>query len=472
MVNVLKKYPLINICLSICLYFTLISTAYMAWVYHVTDLLPSRGADFISLVAAYLMQAAGIGIFALVLNRRKEYVRNYVSLGLAVHLMLLFPALLTEKPPWVILFGLVMNLVSGFISGYYLYLFSTEGDRKCKGLTLGLGYSASIFLSWLLSFLTGKSGCAAEFTLVTVIALSAGGVVLTYSQVDSYERHRALGQSDYQAELTGTYRRLENAAGQHSWSGIILPAGLLIVLFGIVMNCGYTFSAADIDQGISIEFSRLFYAAALLIAGFINDRSRIYGSVLALAFLTSPFVLYAMRGEAVGALFFWALSYFSLGFFTIYRILLFSDMSKERGLLPVCSLGLVFGRMGDALGEGLCLGLASHFPVLLFVTSCLFICTVFLFFRVSMHIYQHGLEEEKQMVDARALFNTFSAEYALSAREREVLQFLLEEKSNIEIAEELAISESTVKFHIHNLLQKTGEKNRVALIASYYSRNL
>jgi len=39
--------------------------------------------------------------------------------------------------------------------------------------------------------------------------------------------------------------------------------------------------------------------------------------------------------------------------------------------------------------------------------------------------------------------------------------------SAAEIAEALSISESTVKFHIHNLLQKTGCRNRVVLLNTY-----
>ena len=65
-------------------------------------------------------------------------------------------------------------------------------------------------------------------------------------------------------------------------------------------------------------------------------------------------------------------------------------------------------------------------------------------------------------------FAAFTAEHDLSLREQDMLKLLLEKKSNDEIAEELFISENTVKFHIHNLLQKTGCKNRKELI-SYYN---
>lgn len=52
----------------------------------------------------------------------------------------------------------------------------------------------------------------------------------------------------------------------------------------------------------------------------------------------------------------------------------------------------------------------------------------------------------------------------LSAREREVLECLLQNLSNKNIAKKLKISERTVKFHVSNLLTKFDVKRRAGLI--------
>ena len=52
----------------------------------------------------------------------------------------------------------------------------------------------------------------------------------------------------------------------------------------------------------------------------------------------------------------------------------------------------------------------------------------------------------------------------LSRREREVLDALLENLANKEIASRLNISERTVKFHVSNLLSKFGVRRRADLI--------
>ncbi len=59
---------------------------------------------------------------------------------------------------------------------------------------------------------------------------------------------------------------------------------------------------------------------------------------------------------------------------------------------------------------------------------------------------------------------------ALSRREQEVLDRLLENLSNKEIASRLNISERTVKFHVSNLLDKFGVRRRADLILLCYQR--
>lgn len=80
-----------------------------------------------------------------------------------------------------------------------------------------------------------------------------------------------------------------------------------------------------------------------------------------------------------------------------------------------------------------------------------------------------GLSPEQQ---ERRHFERFSSTYDLSARERDVLRLVLEEKSNPEIAGALVITERTVKFHVSNLLRKTGCKTRREIKAKYVEQTI
>ena len=79
-------------------------------------------------------------------------------------------------------------------------------------------------------------------------------------------------------------------------------------------------------------------------------------------------------------------------------------------------------------------------------------------------LYQPEIVRQKS---EQEIFEHFSARHDLSVREKEVLRLVIGEQSNAEIAAALFVSESTVKFHVHNLLKKTGCKTRVELVGCY-----
>ena len=94
----------------------------------------------------------------------------------------------------------------------------------------------------------------------------------------------------------------------------------------------------------------------------------------------------------------------------------------------------------------------------------MFACTIALFFVLYQRLYMPAAEP---VLSEREIFERFAARHDLSARERDVLHLLLERRSNTEIASELYVSEATVKFHVRNILRKTGCGNRTELMAFY-----
>ena len=59
----------------------------------------------------------------------------------------------------------------------------------------------------------------------------------------------------------------------------------------------------------------------------------------------------------------------------------------------------------------------------------------------------------------------------LKKREREVFVLLVKNKSTREIAEELGISEKTVRNHISNVMQKLGVKGRASAVVELLKLN-
>lgn len=504
--------------LIIGLCFLLNSTGYLAWVYNLMTIVAPKMADGISMSAGYLAQAAGIFMFSLFLHYKEDLADRSLYFALFINMLCLVPAALSKAFMPVLLFGLLLNLCCGWIAGYYLYKLTISARQISTATTLGIGYGASIIVSWLISLIGDGSVYYSNGIFVICLILSAATIIAVkmdpsasgrkaielqandqnisdqnasslYENDQKINGEKGIGEkinSQKAGELKATDQKVnelkrinhktDNEKNSRllmrfpngpAFRRILLLTGGLILIFSIVNSCGFSFPSAHIQNGISVEFSRLFYAAGLIVAGFLNDRNRRYGAICALAALVVPFIMLALKGEQVPLMVFWALSYFTFGFYSVYRMILFTDIASAKKMIWLSGAGLMAGRSGDAAGEALNLIMSEHVAVLIVITAVLFFAAVFLFFRVDRLLYQPENRREKS---EKEIFDLFSARHDLSAREREVLRLLLVEKTNAEMAEELFVSESTVKFHVHNILQKTGCKNRVALI-SFYSES-
>ena len=62
----------------------------------------------------------------------------------------------------------------------------------------------------------------------------------------------------------------------------------------------------------------------------------------------------------------------------------------------------------------------------------------------------------------------YANRHQLTAREQEVLDYILRDQDNQNIASSMSLSPSTVKVHVHNILQKTGHANRQELVQDFW----
>ena len=433
--------------LWIALCFGLTSAAYLSWVYHLVPLAGSAVTDWFSMVLGYVLQAAGIALMAALLRQKKD-LGGFWAFGRAVAVfgVVTVPALLSGVPAGALCFGLMMNLLCGVIAGFYLYALAVGVGEGHRGIAFGGGYGLGTIGVGLLSLVGSGSFLNNRWVLLVYAALGALSMWMA----------GRLPLSEGQESSGGAREPLSRGE-------IVLAAGV-VALLSLVKNMGFSFPSVDIASGLRPELSRIFYAVGLAAAGFINDRDRRTGAVCTGAALAIPFIMLAMDGEPVPSFICWSLNYLFYGFFSVFRVVLFMDIAARQRDWSLALLGLLAGRMGDAAGTGLSLVLSDGRVLLIALTAGLFFFTVLLFFRMFRRLYEPG---EVRQRSEREVFEAFSQQHDLSAREREVLRQLLSERSNREIAEVLFVSESTVKYHVHNLLKKTGCKSRGDLLARY-----
>ena len=87
------------------------------------------------------------------------------------------------------------------------------------------------------------------------------------------------------------------------------------------------------------------------------------------------------------------------------------------------------------------------------------------FSQPQSEINQEG-DLEHHIADA---LPSYAKANGLSARESEVMALVLSGKDNRAIANELFLSEGTIKSHVHNIMKKTGTGSREELKKSFWA---
>jgi DNA-binding CsgD family transcriptional regulator len=119
--------------------------------------------------------------------------------------------------------------------------------------------------------------------------------------------------------------------------------------------------------------------------------------------------------------------------------------------------GLLCGYL--ALSGSAALPQAAHLLTLA-VTLLWLNCVPLLWIRHGFDLYHQAAGTEEGMATIARL----AAEHGITPREREVMELIVQGKSNKEIEERLFISFSTVKNHAYSLYRKMGVKSRAQLI--------
>jgi NarL family two-component system response regulator LiaR len=85
---------------------------------------------------------------------------------------------------------------------------------------------------------------------------------------------------------------------------------------------------------------------------------------------------------------------------------------------------------------------------------------------------QPSLSPEAAQVLMKNVSEPAAAHQDMTARELEILALMVDGRSNNEIAERLIVSQSTVKFHVSNILSKLGVTGRTEAVALAVKRHL
>ena len=110
----------------------------------------------------------------------------------------------------------------------------------------------------------------------------------------------------------------------------------------------------------------------------------------------------------------------------------------------------------------------NYFENLLMVCCAAMTC-LFALRQLDIHSHTSPVVDDSQRYRQTAEdLLVYAKRHQLTAREQEVLDYILRDQDNQNIASAMSLAPSTVKVHVHNILQKTGHANRQELIQDFW----
>lgn len=458
-------------------------------------------------VAANLAQLVGIVVFA---TASYLWPRRATSLGTFGSLALFAVA---AAGATAASYGTVPVLATGGIflattsamTGFVLLGISRHASPRMFGRIVSAGLCVGMVAEFVTMTIVGEANPSyLAWALTSLVPLTMYFVYRVGLNRVFFDVERTIVVPDASQRQADSVASFPNVLVLASTAGLMK----LIALLGIVRP--KLVSPDIIDQYPLIQ---AFIIIGVAVVGPLMDRSRRAGAVATVSSLTISFVAVAFMQLADSSSAWsqpvtYSIGYVMVGSTVAFALIAFLDLaSRTRSLLPYAIGGMVIHSGVEAAVMGIPDSVIAHPAQSAMLLAALFAVVVPLASlarnriwpplivgdRISGHT-QPNLSADALVSDSGAVsiggedaartsgpmilstpeqrLHDFGARFSLSLRERELLLELLDGHSNAQIASRLYISESTVKFHVRNILDKTGCESRVEVINLYWRLEL
>lgn len=440
----MKKKIFINNLLSLSLANAATTILYFAQMNRLYNFFEPNTVYLVTISYAYFAQGLGLLLFMLLCRYRPGISRNkYVIIGaMTAFVPLLILTLLVRSGAVLMLLLLMTNLLIGYVLAHFFTALAVSVDEKHIGMCWGSAYAVGNLLSWAASKI--------DATFLTPVKIIPTICI-------------AIATSVIQLMLSGDQPVIEAApvTPKKEDAQKYLYVFVVIVLMSVIYTIGstdYFMIAEEMTTG-STFYTRCMYAAGLFIAGIMYDKSHKLSAVFALASIIYPVMASILIKIPFQIDLIYCLSFFSLGFFAVYRSCVFISIGcKNKGLIYLSGLGLLISRITEGLFSLINTYVARSEVLGFIITGGLFVPLIVVFCMMFLNP-EPAKETAKELSEEEKLIR-FSEAYKLTRREEEIVVFLLKGATNGEIAEALTISEGTTRFHVSNVLKKTECKTR------------
>ncbi|MBO7402657.1 MAG: hypothetical protein J6U10_06675 [Lachnospiraceae bacterium] len=454
-----KNRNFILCCVIMAAVYLLDSLLFFSQFYLMYDFFDEKTISAVSTGWAYLAQGLGLALFILLYRTKSRLSarRMFQAALFLIEIPVIMVSILVPNKALLLVMIIILNIIVGLHTGFTFTLAAAQAPTSRLGLCYGLAYAVGAFGTWLISVINGGVMTSRHilYADILLIALIIFAIMMYRDAFTGEQKNGAKAETD--------------TSGAPGVSGS--PAGRrIIILLCLVIAIMAPISSIGTNNNLYVEYcreldllaQRSFYAVGLIAAGLVFDRNRTVSGICSVVSLIYPIVLIMIYRESGLVKLVVGLSYVILGFFAVYRASSFMTFAAESKKLYLAPLGLAIARAFEAAAVLLLIEMNIDEMTSVILMSVLFIPLIILFFVMLKAEYTGpALPLEPQpvlSVDGRHA--EFARQYGLTRREEEITGFLSEGRSNGEIAERLKLSESTVRFHVSNILKKTGMKDR------------
>lgn len=382
----------------------------------------------------------------------------------------------SDKVIYLIAIGLA-TVMTGILGGIAYFSVYAVVPRWLRGRVIAAGICGGTLIQYIVNVvcIVCNENFAAYIYILVFCAAVLGSFLLL------------LDKAILQTEEKGINITTDIEQSNHFKLLVLLVAAVAIIcylssLYEGVMALTYPGEEQNLFVEILLNNTRLLYGTSIIIAGVVADlKGRQYLPLLTVIAMTVLVINIFLLNFPAVRIINWVILFIGAGFLAMFVTLSFIDiayLTKRPALWA--SAGRIIKHsitaFGSLLGAYFWAKDSTGLFIILIQYIIFLIVLIFLLFKLYEILTQKTVQRGFYS-DTNEIYSQLDAEdiqimeYHFTQREKQVLSFVLTGTQIKEIAKELYISERTVKFHLSNILSKSGVKNQKELTALLMNGN-
>lgn len=438
-----SKINLKNI-LILALGFFWCSSIYLTQEQYLTNYASVDFVNIAELLFGSLSMALGILTFGLLYKYNKNVKMFYIIFTfLSIVSMITFFATDNKYLMSVCLCLTCFFGTAGYGAGYHFSLLANDVLKEYRGRVFAIGYGLGSIGTYLVTLLPESF-----YSSINSLQLYIPIVVINLLIVFKNTRLRDIKEEKH-SDIFKKYFIIVSI--------IVLAMSLLSALSTDVI----AIHTINIPGGYGA--TRIYYSLGLLIAGLLVDKKfNLFEILTIVSFIFSLLAIILLKDNySINIIA--GLSYFLVAFFVLFRTIVFVNMADNRtSIIWAAAFGLMYSRIIE--------GLMILFEDYLIDNYTLLMIIIMIFLSIVIILYFLIYFQNNKMSENDAV-KSITIKYKLSVQEEKVLNLLVQDLSNQEIADNLYVSINTIRNHVASIYKKTGMKKKELKEKCFYKTN-